>query len=350
MPPLGYNNSQAMNWQNGQYSNMVGGWGGNQGRSMGRQAAPNQYMSRQQMPQGQMQRPMPQQFMPQRQMQQGQMQRPMQQMPQQQMPQQPMQRQQMQRQMQQGQMQRPMPQQYMTPQQGQMQRPPMQQMPQQMQPPIQPQMQPQYMPQPQMAPPGQTPMQGMPVALPDGVRMEPLDEKTLKELQSRVISAPSSNTENPSPAQAEASQSQSSRSNKSVFQMDVMEALGQFIQNERNGEIFYRNLADMAIYDEHRSFIEEISSDNKKRRSSLDELYTKHKGSGYSIAESEINTTVDFKNGIALAIKEESRALRQLSQLYEKIKDPDAARVINSILYRKTGDISMLHYIYMNGK
>jgi len=193
-------------------------------------------------------------------------------------------------------------------------------------------------------------MQGMPVALPDGVRMEPLDEKTLKELQSRVISAPSSNTENPSPAQAEASQSQSSRSNKSVFQMDVMEALGQFIQNERNGEIFYRNLADMAIYDEHRSFIEEISSDNKKRRSSLDELYTKHKGSGYSIAESEINTTVDFKNGIALAIKEESRALRQLSQLYEKIKDPDAARVINSILYRKTGDISMLHYIYMNGK
>ena len=346
MPPLGYNNSQAMNWQNGQYSNMVGGWGGNQGRSMGRQAAPNQYMSRQQMPQGQMQRPMPQQFMPQRQMQQGQMQRPMQQMPQQQMPQQPMQRQQMQRQMQQGQMQRPMPQQYMTPQQGQMQRPPMQQMPQQMQP----QMQPQYMPQPQMAPPGQTPMQGMPVALPDGVRMEPLDEKTLKELQSRVISAPSSNTENPSPAQAEASQSQSSRSNKSVFQMDVMEALGQFIQNERNGEIFYRNLADMAIYDEHRSFIEEISSDNKKRRSSLDELYAKHKGSGYSIAESEINTTVDFKNGIALAIKEESRALRQLSQLYEKIKDPDAARVINSILYRKTGDLSMLHYIYMNGK
>ena len=344
MPPLGYNNSQAMNWQNGQYSNMVGGWGGNQGRSMGRQAAPNQYMSRQQMPQGQMQRPMPQQFMPQRQMQQGQMQRPMQQMPQQQM-----QRQQMQRQpMQQGQMQRPMPQQYMTPQQGQMQRPPMQQMPQQMQPPIQPQMQPQYMPQPQMAPPGQTPMQGMPVALPDGVRMEPLDEKTLKELQSRVIAAPSSSTENPSPAQAEVSQSP--RSNKSVFQMDVMEALGQFIQNERNGEIFYRNLADMAIYDEHRSFIEEISSDNKKRRSSLDELYTKHKGSGYSIAESEINTTVDFKNGIALAIKEESRALRQLSQLYEKIKDPDAARVINSILYRKTGDISMLHYIYMNGK
>lgn len=194
---------------------------------------------------------------------------------------------------------------------------------------------------PQGQPQQKQPFRG---SLPDGIRMEPLDEKTLKELQGAIGALDSK------AAEEEANKIPASGDDKkeAVYdrnQIEMADSLGEFIQNERNAVIFYRHLSGLARNDRNRKALEEICEDSQSRKQLLNELYRKHKGKDFDMKNSAINTMVGLYDGIELAIREESKALKGLCQVYEKANDEKTGRIINSILYRKISDLSILHLL-----
>lgn len=193
--------------------------------------------------------------------------------------------------------------------------------------------------------------------LPDGVRYEPLDQRTLEQIQkvapnfAGLSAAPSSAgnipqepvnvphvTENITPVFAPA---------LPVFdEQHISDKLRQFMQNERNGSIYYKNLATVALKPAQRRVLNEISESCKERGAAYNAAYHGYKNEDYEPAEAEILNVSSFHDGVHLAIEEESYAIRELIALYEKITDDSLSRTLNSQIHRKASDVNLLRLMY----
>ncbi|MCL2618650.1 MAG: hypothetical protein FWD98_06305 [Defluviitaleaceae bacterium] len=320
-------------------------------QQMPQQARPMQQMPQQARPMPQQARPMPQQAqqMPQqaRQMPQQQMSPQFAQQRAQQMQMNPMMNRQMQRQHQaQPQMQQPgsMQRQQM-PQSSQMQMPPMSQMPPmpQASPRPSPQQGNNGKPLPKMTAGGMENPFSTP--LPDGVRLVPMDENTMRNIASIGLEAKEGEV-TPAPMIPMVPQAEDAVAEPVIN--GAQQPLAPFIQNERNGAIFYGRLTEKAPRDEYRGYLESIAQNCKARREKLDALYTNRHGAAMVPAETGIESPPAFNTGLRSAIIHETTAIRELCGLYESTADTALAKQISSQIYSKTSDVAMLNMMLAN--
>ncbi|MCL2853468.1 MAG: hypothetical protein FWE20_10655 [Defluviitaleaceae bacterium] len=273
----------------------------------------------------------------------------------------------------------------MHPQQMQQMRPPQMMPPQMQQPQMrapqmqQPMMQPQHMQQPmmpgniphpqfpqgqpqQMSPTGQNP--GLPrltkdavnnpfsAPLPDGVKLVPIDENTMKNIGSIGLPPPGEDTQpktpetiipeiaptqEPTRVSAQIGEAFSAKTPSSS------EALASFIQNERNGAIFYKNLSKRAPSKEYRSYLSRIIENCNTRREKLGKAYQQLRGEEMTPANSDIERPIAFTKGLRSAIIQETSAVQELGRLYELTTDQSMTKLINSQIHSKTNDIALLN-------
>jgi hypothetical protein len=71
-------------------------------------------------------------------------------------------------------------------------------------------------------------------------------------------------------------------------------------------------------------------------------------GNIYTPLETEINTQLDFSDGIALAVLEENKQLSVLAELLDNIRDVETALAVQRIINKKITNRNMLSFIKNN--
>lgn len=200
----------------------------------------------------------------------------------------------------------------------------------------------------------------MPQSLPDGVKYEPLDANTMNLIKDLNISPEEQgNTSPPNPTQPLPNQSQPllqqprpSLQQPPVQEQELHESMLQkmerFIQNERNASIFYQHLANSAPREDYSRALDDIRRESFNHSRAYNDLYQKYKGEAFLPEEKEIDTRVNFQDGVGWAIAEECKAIRELSGIYEQQEDEKDFRSISSVIYKKISDLGMLQLINTN--
>ena len=98
--------------------------------------------------------------------------------------------------------------------------------------------------------------------------------------------------------------------------------IGDFVQNERNAALFYDHLAAIAdAYDRNTSksnLLGEIAEICRSNSRVFGEMYKKKHGQNFEIRQTQVDTSVNLTNGIKWALREEGRAIMDLSTLLEE--------------------------------
>lgn len=126
--------------------------------------------------------------------------------------------------------------------------------------------------------------------------------------------------------------------------------LKDFIQRERNANIFYKYLSSIADNEENSSALEYLSNESKRHFNELNILHEEENGTKYEVKETKINNIINFKDGIAWAIELENKGLIDIIDISENIESETTYKKINSIIGRKTCYISILHLMLYNSK
>jgi len=183
--------------------------------------------------------------------------------------------------------------------------------------------------------------------LPDGVKLVPLDENSMRNIhqagaQQKQAAPPDTHqasAPNPSPIQNPAPNFEA----VPIQPQNHGERLRAFIQNERNGHIFYANLAESAPSQELKTHLSNISSNCAQRRTKLTEAHTQHIGEAFTPREAQIGAASSFGAGLRMAITQEGINAAELSRLYETTDSPELARQLNAQIHSKLLDISLLN-------
>ena len=192
--------------------------------------------------------------------------------------------------------------------------------------------------------------------LPDGVKLVPLDESTMKNLYSAGANPPAG-TQPPTasrPAQSATTPAQPADQVSAPIQQTfdnpiaasspaAVESLAKFIQNERNGTVFYSNLARMTHSQEFQDRVAKISENCSTRREKLDKAYFEQRMEAFSPEQSTIEHSATFTDGLRFAIAQEAAAIQELGHLHETNTNPALCKLIDSQIYSKIADIAILN-------
>ncbi len=208
----------------------------------------------------------------------------------------------------------------------------------------------------------QNPAQQFNQPLPDGVRYEPIDDKTIKELMKniKIDGGTGKSTEKkqdkpgesltlpalePAREEIKEARAEAIPPVQTPAKEDEGSTLSQIIQNEYNGSMFYNYMASIAPKDEFRSIMSKISRHCRFREIAFNGLFTRLEGGNYTLKDIDINNTCTFRTGVALALKEEIGILDDYTNLYDSISDPSGVKIINVQILKKLVDISLLSYV-----
>ncbi|MCL2378232.1 MAG: hypothetical protein FWC77_03805 [Defluviitaleaceae bacterium] len=229
--------------------------------------------------------------------------------------------------------------------------------------------------------------------LPDGVRYEPLDENTMRLLRENghlpplpqdsnpehAAAAPMPQASNPgsmaaapqafnpghmaAPPQASspghmaavpvpqvpnlghmATASQSSATTPPP--QSIINIIEELIQDERNANIFYSHLSKSAAEKSIAAALADIANDNTKHTHSFTRILANQFNSKFVPAEAEINTALELKDALALALEEENKTLRALAELSEGIANAESEKIIQRIINKKIMNYNQLGRIF----
>ncbi|MDR1664636.1 MAG: ferritin-like domain-containing protein [Clostridiales bacterium] len=204
-------------------------------------------------------------------------------------------------------------------------------------------------------------------SLPDGVRYEPMDENTLRILRAtgrlpvtqppvmpqppsrnnivRQFMGPQAQAFPPPPVVASppAQAPPYVRTPDSIDpRVQILESL---IQDESNGYVFYSHLAGLSNRADFRAALGGVAEDCQSRIQIYNELLERMFSHRFEPSEVAVNTRVNFKDGLTLAIQEENKSLRTLSDLLEKLQDNLAERAVQNIINKKIIGHNLLSFM-----
>lgn len=198
--------------------------------------------------------------------------------------------------------------------------------------------------------------------LPDGVRYEPIDEKTLQMLRAAdkappsappapsAISQPSAAPQHaaaPSPSSVRPPSDAPSHEQRALSdtENEHAEALERLMQDERNAYTFYTHLSKQSPRTDFKTVLGNIAESCSRRVEVYGGLLEGLFERAYTPTETAVNTRVSFEDGVALAVREENKILRTLAEMQEAASDKRTAETIQHIINRKLVDHNMLHFM-----
>jgi len=125
---------------------------------------------------------------------------------------------------------------------------------------------------------------------------------------------------------------------------DIIIKLGNLTQGESNSIVFYENMASSArISEKDKELVAELLANKRRQIENVTGLYRNLTNSEWAAAKDmKVEGTRDFRADITYALLQESRLLREASQIYADLGDPMHQRTMNTVLYNKVADIAHL--------
>ncbi|MCL2405367.1 MAG: hypothetical protein FWC92_07460 [Defluviitaleaceae bacterium] len=202
--------------------------------------------------------------------------------------------------------------------------------------------------------------------LPDGVRYEPLDEDTMRLLREHGHLPPVPETQDAQPPMQQPlapvsahipppsplgvplpQQTAASIPQLTAPEMEpIIKIIKELIQDERNAHIFYSHLAKSAMGQPIEPALTNIASDSVKHTQKFTHILTSQFNSSFEPAEAEINTGLEIKDALTLALQEENASLRTLAELHESVANTESERVIQRIINKKIANYNQLERLF----
>ena len=129
--------------------------------------------------------------------------------------------------------------------------------------------------------------------------------------------------------------------------INLVEQLEKFMQNERNGAVYYERLAAIAEGSSQAEALRGISESCSERMRSYNALYRKQNAVDFQTSETQVMSVRTLQQGITLALKEEEFTVNELIKLYESMSDVEARHVLSAQLYKKISDLGTLHRMFL---
>jgi hypothetical protein len=125
---------------------------------------------------------------------------------------------------------------------------------------------------------------------------------------------------------------------------DIIIKLSNLTQGESNSITFYDNMAKVSgATAKERELVAELLGNKRQQMESVAGLYRNLTNSEWSAAKDiRVEEARNFRTDIAYALLQESRLLREASQIYASLNDAMHQRVMNSVVYNKIADIAHL--------
>lgn len=133
---------------------------------------------------------------------------------------------------------------------------------------------------------------------------------------------------------------------ESFFRMDeqTITRIAEFVQNERNASIYYRNLSELAD-EENRPLFEQISEQCSGSSDSHNVLHKQFTGNEHTPADTEIIYPRTFQGGVREAVRVEAELLRELCDIYESLTERSHLEAVNKLIHRKTANLCKFYSI-----
>jgi len=168
--------------------------------------------------------------------------------------------------------------------------------------------------------------------LPDGVRYEPIDEETKAALQKIQAMQNQSNGE-PSPKQEEITHQQQAEAAPLPLPSQNTDLLKRLIQDEQNAFQYYQYLSEIAPNEDMQKKLQEISQSCNSRHN----IYMQMHQDDFSAKEIKINDSIQFAQGMAIALREETKILDNMAKLIEQSEsNPNLQNMLNKRLIQQT--------------
>ena len=114
-------------------------------------------------------------------------------------------------------------------------------------------------------------------------------------------------------------------------------------QGENNSIIYYENLLrSRGVNDDSKELISELLNSKRQQLGNMVDLYRLAAKRDWAPQEMQIEEVRDFRAGISYALLQESRLLREITQIQAGLSDDLQKRTIDSLLHNKIADIAHL--------
>ncbi|MCL2573902.1 MAG: hypothetical protein FWE34_05040 [Defluviitaleaceae bacterium] len=124
---------------------------------------------------------------------------------------------------------------------------------------------------------------------------------------------------------------------------DIIVKLSNLAQGESNSIIFYESMASAAgISEKEKGLVDELLSNKRKQLQSVTGLFKDLTKSEWGPSEMKVAKAKNYRTDIAFALLQESRLLREISQIYVELEDTAHMRLISSVLHNKMADMAHL--------
>ncbi len=127
----------------------------------------------------------------------------------------------------------------------------------------------------------------------------------------------------------------------------VLLYLQEFIQDEKNGNIFYTSLANNCNNDYYRNKLRMIGEECNIETNSLKRYYKNLQNEDFEPENLEINTNIPLKQGLLLAIEEEIKSYDKICNILSKLPYEDT-REFYKMAFKKLSRINSIQYIAMD--
>jgi len=118
------------------------------------------------------------------------------------------------------------------------------------------------------------------------------------------------------------------------------------IQYERNAHVFYSSLAKVAEGQTTEPVLTTIANDSNMYTSHFSHMLLRQFGSNFAPAETEINTGLGLKESLALALEEENKSMRILTELLENVANTESEKLIQRVINRKIVNYNQLERLH----
>jgi len=205
---------------------------------------------------------------------------------------------------------------------------------------------PQTADQPMQAPQAsREPMQAPPMPPQQGQAAMPIVQPpSLPQMSTSPMSMPPSTPWTASPLAAASHTPQHAASTSDT--QSLSKTIQGLIQDERNAHIFYSSLAKIAPASNVESALADIANDSRLHTTRYSEVLLKQFGHGFEPVETEINTGLEFKDALALALEEENKSLRALTRLLENVANAESEIVIQRVINKKIVNYNQLEMLF----
>lgn len=122
--------------------------------------------------------------------------------------------------------------------------------------------------------------------------------------------------------------------------------LQEFIQDEKNGNIFYNSLANNCNNDYYKNKLKMIGEECNIETNSLRKYYKNLQNEDFEPENLEINTNIPLKQGLLLAIEEEMKSYDKICKVLSKLPFEDT-KEFYKMAFKKLSRINSIQYMAM---